>query len=203
MDKEQSIRERFFRDIHNHKMEVLLDNGLYRHLKFSDGTFNMAFQIITIPGRLWYCGDMGYYTFCRLEDMFEFFRTRKPGHLQINPSYWSQKLESYDRDGVERYSGKETRKLVLKHCSEWPQDVVQMLLDEVIFEDGSEDGRDVSSSLYNFEYEAEDGEKYSLEDCHELICHEYTFRFLWCCCALVWGIDQYDGFKEREVPRVL
>lgn len=206
MSNEHEIKERFVRDIQNHKMEVLLDNGLYRHLKFSDGTVNMAFNIITVPGRLWYCGDMGSYTFCRLDDMFEFFRSRNPDELQVNPSYWGQKLESYDRDGFEEYSQEQTKDLVLEHCAnnEWPQEAIDALIEEVGFTD---DPSGVIVQLGEFEYEFEgnderEKETFTLGDeCYEFICQDYTFRYSWCCYALVWGIQQYDKYKGQEVVR--
>lgn len=206
MNAEDKTKERFIRDIKNHKMEVLLDNGLYRHLKFSDGTVNMAFNIITVPGRLWYCGDMGSYTFCRLVDMFELFRSSKPGGPHINPSYLAQKVESIDRDGIDDYSPGETKSLVLEHCrdNEWPQEAIDALINEIGF---SEDPSDVIVQLGNFEYEFEGDEERDMEaftlgdECYEFICREYTFRFLWCCCAVVWGIDQYDKHKAQEVVR--
>ena len=42
----------FLRTIGDHKMVVLFDNGLMRHLRFSDGSFNRWFEIITWAGKL-------------------------------------------------------------------------------------------------------------------------------------------------------
>lgn len=199
MSDEETIKERFCRDIQNHKMHVDLDSGVYCHLRFNDGTFNMAFQIITIPGRLWYCGDMGSYTFCRVNDMFEFFRSRKPGELQINPHYWAEKLESYDRDGVEQYSPEETRALVFQHCkdNDWPEAAITELEDDVDFGDLHSGTDIVIEQLSEFRYSDPNGESYELSDSWEYICRDYTLRFLWCCCALCWGIEQYDKHKSE------
>ncbi len=193
MSRDQCTKEHFLRDIANHRMEVLMDNGLYRHLVFSDGTFNRKFNIVTVPGRLWYFGDMGSYTFCRLEDMFCFFRDRKPGELYINEGYWSSKLESYDRDGVDEYDAEETRKLILEHCEDWSSEAKTELFEQVDIE--ANDGVDqLIRDLYDFEHNG-----LSLQDCHEFICRRSTFRFVWCCYAIVWGIQQYDEAK-KEVP---
>lgn len=52
---------------------------------------------MTWPGHLSITGDVGGYTFCRLRDMFEFFRGG-----QINPGYWGEKLVSHS--GYKSYS---------------------------------------------------------------------------------------------------
>ena len=58
----------FQKDIRNHKLTVKHDSGLYRHLMLSDGTFLHQFHIITAPHVLTIRGDMGCYSFERLED---------------------------------------------------------------------------------------------------------------------------------------
>lgn len=92
-------QEQFQKDTATHEMEVLLDNGLYRHLKFRrPGTGAYGFDIITWPGHLAISGDMGASVFTRLLDMFEFFRrapkwrAENPGKLGINVPYWTEKL---------------------------------------------------------------------------------------------------------------
>jgi hypothetical protein len=94
--------EQFLKDVSQHEMKVLLDNGIYRHLRFANSdqqhSWNQWFEIVTFPGYLVYVGDMGSFVFSRLQDMFEFFRTEHDD-LRINPSYWGEKLEAVDRDG--------------------------------------------------------------------------------------------------------
>lgn len=72
--------ERFLQDVADHKMTVVMDNGVYRHLRFANSdsklAFNQWFDIVTWPGFLAYSGDMGCFVFSRLKDMFEFFRAR-------------------------------------------------------------------------------------------------------------------------------
>jgi len=95
--------QRFLKEVEQHVMEIHRDDGLYRHIRFRrPGTMCMHFDLITWPGYLCYCGDMGTYVFCRLADMFEFFRTdrkyaeRHGRQLGINLSYWSEKLIAVD-----------------------------------------------------------------------------------------------------------
>lgn len=102
--------ERFRKDTATHEMEVLLDHGVYRHLRFRrPGTSAYGFDIVTWPGHLAISGDMGGSVFARLADMFEFFRASEkwhfenPGKLPINVGYWSEKLVANDGD-AKRYS---------------------------------------------------------------------------------------------------
>ena len=64
----------FLKDVAHHSMVVVRDDGVHRHLIFSNnGSFIYRFEIITWPGYLAYVGDMGSFVFTRIEDMFSFF----------------------------------------------------------------------------------------------------------------------------------
>lgn len=112
----EAIKANFERDIANHSMEVLRDDGLYRHLKFTNGGSSVyRFDIITWPGYLAVAGDMGEWVFSRIPDMFEFFIMDEHDfnhkHV-INPGYWGEKLQAADcrnignnsRNGYEEFS---------------------------------------------------------------------------------------------------
>lgn len=95
MNTEHRVARDFPRDTAEHRMRVVLDHGLYRHLRFRDlrTGFNW-FDLITVPGALIYQGDMGGgYVFHRLEDMFAFFRG-SASQGQPNLHYWSGKVVS-------------------------------------------------------------------------------------------------------------
>ncbi len=99
-------RERFERDTAEHEMAVLHDDGVYRHVRFQQpGTSCYYYDLVTWPGHLAICGDMGDWTFSRIRDMFEFFAGERQA-AGINPSYWSQKLrgDRAGRDISRRYS---------------------------------------------------------------------------------------------------
>ena len=69
----------------------------YRHLLFRQpNSGNMWFEIITWPDSLMIRGDMGSWSFSRVQDMFTFFRSDQ---LKINPSYWTEKIDSESRFG--------------------------------------------------------------------------------------------------------
>lgn len=99
--------ERFLNDVKDHKIEVINNNGVFRHLRFSKGSFDQQFDIVTWPWRLCFTGDMGTYVFSRVDDMFNFFR-RKPetsNGLYINLGYWAEKVLAVDKHGgVKEYS---------------------------------------------------------------------------------------------------
>lgn len=84
-----ALQHTFNSNTDKHQMTVLLDEGLYRHLRFKDPHSPFYwFDLITWPGFLTVTGDMGTYTFARLRDMFEFFT----GY--INSDYWAEKLQN-------------------------------------------------------------------------------------------------------------
>lgn len=108
LDRERA-KDRFIEDTENHSMEVLMDNGLYRHLKFTNkGSQCYRFDIHTWAGYLCVSGDMGTYVFSRIPDMFEFFRMDdndfNKKHI-INPGYWSEKLEAVNSDSARSLDG--------------------------------------------------------------------------------------------------
>lgn len=85
-------KTRFADDTSAHRMTVLLDQGLYRHLRFAAPANSFSwFEIITVPGLLTINGDMGTFTFARERDMLPLFR-RADG--SINDYYWTEKLHA-------------------------------------------------------------------------------------------------------------
>ena len=106
MTTDTCTEQRFLDDVKGHKLTILRDNGVDRHIRFKRPNGSCYwFDIITYPGRLIIDGDCGTYVFARIEDMFEFFRMRdndynkNPNGLSINPSYWGEKLRSVSNRG--------------------------------------------------------------------------------------------------------
>ena len=208
----------FLKDVSKHKMEVLLDNGIYRHLRFKgEPSWNQSLNVVTWPGRLAYTGDMGTFVFARLEDMFQFFRTRPsgdPAKLYINTGYWGEKLEAIDRDhrnSSERaFSADLFREKVEEHVAEWieeyslteteQQELRADIEDEVLRfdEDGEHEARRALSDFSAIVGEHE----FQFQDTWEWDLREYTFRFVWCCYAIAWAIRQYDA-KQHEPEAAL
>lgn len=209
----------FQKDVVDHRMTVIRDDGIYRHLQFKrPGQGAYWFDLITWPGALCIDGDMGTYVFRRLEDMFEFFRTdreyleRKGIPLAINPGYWSEKLTATCRDGHEKFEPKVFRAKVKEVFDEWveserPDDdkpqalreefkTVQAELWERLENDvlccASDGDVRAYDAAREFRFD-EDGWEFEMSDCWEWNCNQYTFHFVWCCYAIAWAIRHYDA----------
>lgn len=194
----EPIAIRFARETANHRMTVLHDEGLYRHVRFKHpDTGFYWFDLITWPGRLSFAGDMDGYTFARTKDMFEFFRTSS--RYGINPGYWSEKVDG-GRDRTKRYSEDKFRELVAEHIADHEEEfpgltaaVQSEILDndyavDLDYEDAARDALDT------FRFKSDDGE-FRFTDTWEWDLRDYDWTFLWACRAIVWGIEQYDAAK--------
>ena len=96
---QDTVKSDILRNTKNHTMEVKKDDGLYRHLRFSNnGDCIYRYDLITWPGNLVITGDMGSYHFARIEDMFHFFHSgtqaKELQEYKINKGYWAEKLQS-------------------------------------------------------------------------------------------------------------
>jgi hypothetical protein len=187
--------ERFAKDVANHQMTVLMDNGIYRHLMFEQPDRNEHwFEIVTTPGMLVIRGDMETWAFSRIPDMFNFFRS-KDGF--INADYWQEKLlagrsdsESFDSDyfkqavihSMEGYGFDDE----LKHS------IIEEFLDYV---DWDQDEISVRRQLMDYHH-TEEG--YVFQDCWEISGKVFGYHYLWCCHAIVWAINRYDAWKEAQ-----
>jgi hypothetical protein len=195
---DQPSERKFLLDIKNHVMTVLRDDGADRHIRFRQPqTSNAYFDLITWPGSLCFTGDMGTFVFSRIADMFEFFRDEKPdGHLRINTGYWAEKLDAADRrtGGYEKFSPEKFVRNVKRYAKDSgaSRAVMRAITDRVLTH--AEDGEPHAyAAACGFQ---EDG--FSLRDFYEINCREYTYHFVWCCYAIVWGIRQYDQQSKQE-----
>jgi hypothetical protein len=206
MSNNTCTEESFLKDISSHQMTVLLDNGLYRHIRFiRPNTSCMYFDLITAPGLLLYRGDMGCYEFERIPDMFDFFRSdreyyQKQGKkVPINIGYWAEKLQSVSTfgEGYREYS----QELFNEEIEEWVQSFVESN-PEVDEDKLRQEVDDEVLSMGEFECEARhaaddfrfnDREVFS--DFFEVRLTRPTYHYTWACYAISWGIEQYDKSK--------
>ncbi|MFB4280793.1 hypothetical protein ACBJ59_36275 [Nonomuraea sp. MTCD27] len=187
-DRAKEMAERFARETAEHQMTVLHDDGLYRHLRFQKpGTSFYWFDIVTWPGTLAIRGDVDGYLFSRITDMFEFFRSDKG---RVNPHYWSEKTEG-GRQRCKTYSEESTKAQVLRDIGDLEERppglflaIQRDIFDHVHFED------EAREALERFDYQG-----VRFHDVWEWDLHDYDWSFLWCCHAIVWGIQQYDASK--------
>ncbi len=216
--------EIFLKDVAGHRMNVIREDGLYRHVRFqTPGSWNMGFDLITWPGYLCYCGDMGTYVFRRLDDMFEFFRTdreHKKG-LGINLSYWSEKLVAVDggrfKGCAKEFSKARFERVICEYRLEWirenrerlskaqRRDLWEAVRDDVLYR--LDDGEyEVQQAAHDFSHTVDCAGRsvkptirFEFNDLWECDFTDYTYHFVWCCYALAWGIKQYDDSKIERI----
>jgi len=141
----ERIKRRFKSDTENHSMEILQDDGLYRHLKFTNnGSQCYRFDLHTWPGYLCVDGDMGCYVFSRTTDMFDFFimgdNDFNKRHI-INPHYWGEKIQAAEKDrGHDDING------YMKFSSEAFKEAVKLEYDNFCEAYADDDAEDVTEA---------------------------------------------------------
>lgn len=211
----EESRERFEYDTAGHKMTVLHDDGLYRHLRFKKPDSSSYWSdLITWPGCLVISGDMGEYHFSRLNDMFEFFGPHgarggfEDKRWGINPHYWSEKLRGPrpGRDGAMSYSHDAFRAQLYSwaevysdgQCEMYPSLLCEAL-DREVLDDWTDCEYEARTRLYELEQEL--GERDLFADSWEWDFRDFDFAFLWSCWAIVWGIEQYQAARCLELDK--
>lgn len=197
MSAKPSASDRFPTDIAEHRITILRDDGVYRHVRCAKpGTIVHSFDLVTWPGYLAYTGDMGHYVFTRTNDMFAFFRGG------VNTSYWSEKVEASDRIGVRGWSPESFRANVRADYDQFVEDNDDDLSEDDRLElwcqieagilAHSEEEREAIEAVSRWHSDEFD---VSFADFWEHDCTEFTYRYVWCCLAIDWAIARYDEAK--------
>lgn len=200
--------ERFADETKHHKMTVLHDDGLYRHLRFMSQepgkppNSGYWFDLITVPGSLIFRGDGESFVFARVRDMFEFFRSNPDRNMiTISPDYWAEKLTSnraaakaYSREVLDQYvagelkDAEERRPGIAKAWKFETGDASDYYLDD---EDSAR------QALADFEYAVEGHDStFRFEGTWEWDLKDFDWWYLWACHAIVSGIAQYDEARK-------
>ena len=211
MKEYECTEEIFLKDIKNHKLNILKDDGIYRHLVFKRPDTNCyRFDIVTYLGYLVISGDMGCQVFSRLTDMFEFFRTddrdfnkNRNGVLSINPSYWNEKVVS-GNDNKE-FSEKLLKKIVIEYIDsklydeDWTEYEIDELKDDILADISYSDTNPVRmyDLINEYRFEGDSGKTFEFQDWLEYAssCQEYTFHYIWQCYAIAYAVQEYDTYK--------
>lgn len=198
---ERPTKQMFLEQVKDHKLKIVKDDGIHRHIMMSSGSFNMWYEIITWPRGLCYSGDMGTFVFRRVPDMFTFFR-QKDDELRINTGYWHEKLDAVDRcDGAMKYSPELFRENIIKYYENWCECET---CDEVKCRAWERIRNTILPYIDDNEFEAFDAirmfckdkdDGFSFYDFYEFEAKDYTYRFIWCLYAIVHAIIQYDKIK--------
>jgi hypothetical protein len=197
-----STVQAFLKDVENHVLTVRKDDGLHRHLTlYKPNISDQHYNITTWPGYLCISGDMGCYVFARRPDMFQFFRSGDGG-VGINPRYWSEKAQSSDKYGsIKKFSQAKfqaaVRQWVEIQLEDTPANELDMIAKAVLDAVGEVNHEsqalcglmELSTAYLDF------------TDFFEMDVTEYTDRYIWCCRAIVWAIQQYDQLKKEQESR--
>lgn len=207
MRQHACTEEQFLKDVEQHTMTMIRDDGVNRHIRFKrPDSSTYWFDLITWPGTLCIDGDCGTYVFRRLDDMFEFFRTdrdwlRDGATLGINPGYWGEKLQATANFGGHmEFSEALFRDAVKSEFDAWieseePSNEMKLKIWEELEDrvlsyvcDGAHDA--VRAAM---DFEPDDSEVlFEMRDFYEHRLQDYTFHFIWCCYAIAWGVKTYD-----------
>jgi len=194
MTLEDETRDYFRREVVEHEMTIVLDQGLHRHLRFRrPGTGIWAFDIITWPGRLMITGDIADFAFARLPDMFEFFGGDPD---RINAHYWGEKLIA-PRD-CRSYSEARFRAVVGGLYREAVEDGA------IAPDDAEPVWHDLELEVLEYAYarelampaaEAFESHSFEFHDVWDWDVRDFDWHYLLCCWAIVWGIAKYREHK--------
>lgn len=189
----------------DNRLHVLLDDGVYRHLRFKkDQGFGYWFELITWPGYLTITGDMGTFTFSRLNDMFEFFT----GY--INTGYWAEKLKhgsNGGRDAVRKHDEdlfkawvladfwETSRDLDHEETRQWWQSLRRDILDDYAYLNTA-DVNDCIERLMRLQDQPDS----HYADVYESagFWEQYDWHFELCLAAIVTGIRTYQAHKKEQ-----
>lgn len=204
----------FLDSVGEHRMTVLRDDGLYRHVRFAaPGTSMYRFDLVTWPGHLVITGDLQDYHFTRLDDMFQFFRDNpdRPG-LRINPDYWSEKLVGgRGRQVAEQYSFEAFKESLVDHFL-WTRDSIPegmraqvwRSIKEEILDDyevqASKEYAYKAAAEYQFTHYQPGGKRevlFQFNEVYEWRFTEWDWHFLVSLNAIVWGIQQWDAQPHK------
>jgi len=203
MIKYKCTEDRFLKDVVDHELTIVRNDGFDRHLRFRNPkSFTNWFDLITWSNCICINGDYGTFVFARVEDMFTFFRcgiNYKKNHpetkIPINPQYWSEKVIAETKHhGVEKFSGSQFHYAVKDYYDTYFEDSEdktncwEEIKSQVLCH--SESDHEAYQAVHEFHHHG-----FQFEDFFEYSLNEYTFHFIWCLYAIVWGIHRYDTKK--------
>jgi hypothetical protein len=210
-------KDQFLKEVADHRLTILREDDVYRHLRFSrPDTSCMRFDLITWPGYLCYCGDMGTFVFKRTHDMLDFFRPSERAAEDpfrgIDRRYWQGKLEGIDRSGVTEFDPcafrreitVQRRKLLVRYgrdmavSQRW-----ELWCDLGELRDKAHDGESLAmQAVFNWNHWFLHQRRVRKDICLDTSefpdCKRWTPRFEWCCFALRWAVMTYDAAKVSD-----
>lgn len=204
MDSE--VRDRFKYAIRNHRMAIEMDNGVHRSIHFAaPGTSIYSFRLVTWPGHLAISGDLDDFIFCRLRDMFDFFRYAGPEYDCSdgpNYGYWAEKAQAVARHGgLEGFSEDLYENCIRRAMAEHISGMSLSDAKQCIQDARLDDLFDAPLSTHEAITKAQDWRSPITDECPfsefwDYRLTDYTFGYKFACHAIQWGIKQYDLHKQ-------
>lgn len=200
--------DNFLIDVQYHKMKILNDIDLYKHIKFRNPhSIYKQFEILTSPYNLLFTTRNGSFVFQGVEDMFDLFRTyRIDEPLAIAPSYWSEKLVASDCTTKDlshlMFDSDKFKSHIQQKLTQWKENVNLSNEDKKRLD--KEINHEIYKNLNGFNkftaFKAVEDFTFYYQDTYlkfydifEWDCDTYTPTYLWCCYAIVWAIIQYEN----------
>ncbi|MEU9218808.1 hypothetical protein AB0D47_19930 [Streptomyces sp. NPDC048376] len=195
---------RFARNTASHRMTVLHDDGLYRHLRFTNPDSSLYwYEITTTPGQLVFSGDGDTFAFRVAPDMFEMFR-RSAESGGINPQYWAEKCRTgnaytYSRDRFEEY----VEKQVVSNEPFYPglrDDVRDEIFDSPVYDVDHEPA--AVMTVLGYEFHLPLGQNpdrrgpFRFSYVHAWELKDFDWWFLFACHAISDAIVKYDAARK-------
>lgn len=210
-EKQAHDRARFLRDTRGHRMTIIQDDGLHRHIQcWKPGTGDYHFNITTFPGYLVFTGDVGSYVFSRLRDMFEFHRINwDQGTPKIDYRYWAQKCTATARDGgTKEFNEAHFKEAAIREFwnHDWPdhktrRDQWTCHIRDIISDDHQNSGEATRAMMdYRYhrysEYDWGGSKTEDVNPFHDFYEHgpftQPSFSLKWACWAIAHTIRDYD-----------
>jgi hypothetical protein len=207
-DTHARAKESFYKYVPDYKVTIESDVGVCRTLFVGmPGRSEGHFRILTAPGVLVITGDYGSFIFERERDMFGFFgdTSREP-----NTQYWREKVQA---GKTQEFCEDTFLKSVEWEFTSWAEceveteevaKVVGNLMTAFKGAGGDRGEYGALAAWYDFnakhEFGADDVEsRFVASSPFEGSYMAETFRFVWCCYAIPWTIEQYRKLKAEMV----
>jgi hypothetical protein len=188
----------FARDTANHQMTVLHDDGLYRHLRFTNPAADghTPFELITWPYNLVVkAGWVFHFDIDATPDMLDLFRkTAFPG--EINPGYWSEKVRA-GRDEIDGFSDELFERQVKRHVvdaireGDAPRGIGAAVTSEIFAWGDISHEAGARQALEDFRFQ-----DWTFGETWEWNFRDYTPGFLHCCRAVRRGVELWDAARK-------
>jgi hypothetical protein len=187
-------------------MEVLLDEGNYRHLRFaSPEGGGYKFDLITWPNRLTFVGEVGTYVFSIFptEDFFQVIWGTMDRGGKPNFGYWKGLLKAASEEprqfSPEKFDEK-VKAALAQAEKNWPgiTDHWYERTESLIADYSTSEEHDAREAVADFIYTNSSGEDFRMRgffDPKRFL--DYDWRYLWACHALAWGVVRYDDYRAQ------